>query len=65
MISSSDMLSVSNVRRNSFVLLDNNAEKSKKQKADYPRYHFVKASKHFVWELFIVVVDNGTIWDKV
>ena len=48
MISSYDMLSVSNVRRNSFVLLDNIVEKSKKQKADYPRYHFVKAAKHFV-----------------
>ena len=61
------MLSVSNVRGNSFVLLENNAEKakSKKQKADYPRYHFVKAAKHFVWELFIFVMDNGTICDKV
>ena len=61
------MLSVSNVRGNSSVLLENNAEKakSKKQKADYPRYHFVKAAKHFVWELFIFDMDNGTIWDKV
>ena len=42
------MLCVSNERKNCFVLLDNNVEKSKKQIADYPRYHFVKAAKHFV-----------------
>ena len=42
MISLYDMRCVSNERKNCFVLLDNNAEKSKKQKAGYPRCHFVK-----------------------
>ena len=47
-------------------LLDNNAEKSKKLKADYPRYYFVKAAKLFVWEFSIFfIMDNGTIWDEV
>ena len=52
MISSYDMLCVSNERKNCFVLLDNNAEKSKKQKADYPRYYFVKAAKLFCVRIF-------------
>ena len=63
MISSSDMLSVSNERKNCFVLLDNNAEKSKKQIT--PAAISLK-QQNFLCENFqFFFMDNGTIWDKV
>ena len=51
MISSYDMLCVSNERKNCFVLLDNNAEKSKKLKADYPATISLK-QQNFLCENF-------------
>ena len=51
MIWSSDMLRVLNDRKNCFILLDSTTEK--KQKADQPQYHFVKAAEFLVWELSI------------
>ena len=40
-------------------------KKSKKQKADYPRYDLVKAPEFFVKYIIRCFKDNGTIFDKV
>ena len=40
-------------------------KKSKKQKADYPRYDLVKAAEFFVKKIIHFFKDNGTILDKI
>ena len=40
-------------------------KKSKKQKADYPRYDLVKAAEFFVKKIIHCFEDNGTILDKI
>ena len=40
-------------------------KKSKKQKADYPRYDLVKAAEFFVKNIIHCFKDNGAILDKV
>ena len=57
-----DVLRVSNERKNCFVLLDNNAEKSKKQ--INPNTISLK-QQNFRCENYPFFMDNGTIWNKV
>ena len=57
-----DMLRVSNERKNFFVLLDNNAEKSKKQ--INPNTISLK-QQNFWCENYPFFLDNGSIWNKV
>ena len=62
MIWPSDVLRVSNERKNCFVLLDNNAEKSKKQ--INPNIISLK-QQNFWCENYPFFMDNSTIWNKV
>ena len=40
-------------------------KKSKKQKADYPRYDLVKAAEFFVKKIILCFKDNSTILDEI
>ena len=62
MIWPSDVLRVSNERKNCFVLLDNNAEKSKKQ----INPNTISLKQQNSWcENYPFFLDNGRIWNKV